>query len=143
MLAHARKRGLQNLIVADGLQLPFDDEAFDVVTVAFGLRNMADWPQAVTEMRRVLRPNGRLVILDFSIPEGVLRRPYEFYLNRVLPRIAGALTGQRDAYEYLSKSVGDFPSGTQMITLLERCGYREASAKALSFGIASVYVGTV
>ena len=141
MLTHARKRGLQNLIVADGLQLPFDDGTFDVVTVAFGLRNMADWPRAVREIRRVLKAGGCLVILDFSLPEGILRTPYRFYLNHVLPRIAGILTGQRDAYDYLSKSVGDFPSGSEMITLLERCGFTEAIAEALSFGIAAVYVG--
>lgn len=142
MLEHARKRGLQNLIVADGLKLPFEDEVFDVVTVAFGLRNMADWPAAVREMHRVLKPGGQLVILDFSLPSGMLRGPYRFYLNRVLPRVAGLLTGQRDAYDYLSKSVGDFPSGERMVSLLKECRFSEATAEALSFGIASVYVGT-
>ncbi|MGK0186009.1 MAG: demethylmenaquinone methyltransferase/2-methoxy-6-polyprenyl-1,4-benzoquinol methylase [Verrucomicrobiales bacterium] len=142
MLSHARKRGLQNLIVADGLQLPFADEVFDAVTVAFGLRNMADWPAAVAEMHRVLKSGGRLIVLDFSLPSGILRRPYTFYLNNVLPRIAGLLTGQRDAYDYLSKSVGDFPSGEKMVALLKDCGFCEATADALSFGIASVYVGT-
>ena len=139
MLKYARQRGLADLIVADALQLPFGGGTFDVVTVAFGLRNMADWPAAVSEMRRVLKPGGVLVILDFSLPKGILGAPYGFYLNQVLPRVAGLLTGQRDAYEYLSKSVGAFPSGENMESLLKECGFGKATSEALSFGIASVY----
>jgi demethylmenaquinone methyltransferase/2-methoxy-6-polyprenyl-1,4-benzoquinol methylase len=141
MLAHARKRGLENLIVADGLELPFEDGAFDVVTVAFGLRNMADWAAAVREMARVLVPGGRLVILDFSIPPGILRRPYRIYLHKGLPFMAGLLTGQKDAYAYLSESIERFPSGEGMCDLLRENGFRSATADPLSFGIASVYVG--
>ena len=142
MLARARKRGLKNLIVADALQLPFDDAAFDVVTVAFGLRNMADWPRAIAEMARVLRPGGRLVILDFSLPTGLLRAPYRIYLNNGLPLVAGALTGQRDAYEYLSSSVDAFPSGEAMTSLLKENGFSAAEAIPLTFGIASLYLAT-
>ena len=85
-----------------------------MVTVAFGLRNMADYPAALREMHRVLKPGGRLLILDFSLPTGILRTPYRLYLHNVLPRMAGWLTGQRDAYEYLGGSIEAFPSGKAM-----------------------------
>ncbi|HEX5791407.1 MAG TPA: class I SAM-dependent methyltransferase, partial [Luteolibacter sp.] len=78
MLAHAANRGVRQTLVADALKLPFEDRSFDVVTVAFGLRNMADYPAALREMGRVLRPGGHLLILDFSLPKGLLRPPYRF-----------------------------------------------------------------
>jgi demethylmenaquinone methyltransferase/2-methoxy-6-polyprenyl-1,4-benzoquinol methylase len=142
MLAHAASRGLPQTVVADALNLPFEDDGFDVVTVAFGLRNMAGYPQALREMRRVLKPGGRLVILDFSLPKGVLRRPYRFYLHRVLPKFAGWLTGEKDAYEYLGGSIEQFPSGAVMTALLEQCGLTKAGATPLTFGVVSIYEGT-
>ena len=142
MLVHASSRGLQNTVVADALALPFPDGGFDVVTVAFGLRNMADYPAALREMLRVLKPGGHLVILDFSLPDGVLRKPYRLYLHHVLPRLAGLLTGQKDAYEYLGGSIESFPSGEAMNGLLETCGFTEANATPLTFGVVSIYQGT-
>jgi demethylmenaquinone methyltransferase/2-methoxy-6-polyprenyl-1,4-benzoquinol methylase len=142
MLAHAARRGVRHTLVADALALPFPDDGFDVVTVAFGLRNMADYPAAITEMRRVLKPGGRLVILDFSLPGGMLRGPYRFYLHRVLPKLAGWLTRQQDAYEYLGGSIEAFPAGAAMTGLLESCGFREAAATRLTCGVVSVYQGT-
>lgn len=142
MLAHAADRGLHHTVVADALALPFPDGKFDVVTVAFGLRNMADYPAALKEMYRVLKPGGRLVILDFSLPDGILRKPYRLYLHHVLPRMAGWLTGQKDAYEYLGGSIETFPSGQAMTTLLESCGFRETDACPLTFGVVSIYEGT-
>ncbi|BCU79504.1 ubiquinone/menaquinone biosynthesis methyltransferase [Luteolibacter sp. LG18] len=142
MLAHAGRRGIEKTVVADALNLPFEDASFDVVTVAFGLRNMADYEAALREMRRVLKPGGRLVILDFSLPRGVLRGPYRFYLHNVLPKMAGALTGQKDAYEYLGGSIEAFPSGDAMITLLERCGFVDASCTPMTFGVVSFYEAT-
>ena len=139
MLAHASSRGLAKTMVADALDLPFPDAGFDVVTVAFGLRNMADYPAALREMQRVLKPGGRLLILDFSLPGGLLRPLYRFYLHRVLPRLAGWLTGQRDAYEYLGGSIESFPSGKGMTDLLESCGYVETLATPLTFGVVSIY----
>ena len=97
MLAHASSRGVAKTLVADALKLPFGDASFDVVTVAFGLRNMADYPAALREMQRVLKPGGQLLILDFSLPRGTFRPLYRFYLHNVLPRMAGWLTGQSDA----------------------------------------------
>jgi demethylmenaquinone methyltransferase/2-methoxy-6-polyprenyl-1,4-benzoquinol methylase len=141
MLAHASSRGLEHTVVADALALPFPDGGFDVVTVAFGLRNMADYPAALREMLRVLKPGGRLVILDFSLPDGILRTPYRLYLHHVLPRMAGWLTGQKDAYEYLGGSIETFPSGTAMTALLESCGFIKADACPLTFGVVSIYEG--
>ena len=141
MLAHASRRGLARTLVADALELPFGDGEFDVVTVAFGLRNMADYRRALVEMRRVLRPGGHLLVLDFSLPGGPLRGPYRWYLHRVLPKLAGWLTGQADAYEYLGGSIEAFPMGAEMVGLFERCGFVEAEAQPLSFGVATVYCG--
>ena len=142
MLAHASSRGLEQTIVADALELPFSDAGFDVVTVAFGLRNMADYPAALREMWRVLKPGGRLVILDFSLPNGILRKPYRCYLHHVLPRMAGWLTGQKDAYEYLGGSIETFPSGEAMKSLLESCRFTQTDATPLTFGVVSIYEGT-
>lgn len=143
MLEIAKKRHLPQTewLVADALALPFADGAYDVITVAFGLRNMADWPAALRQMARVLRPGGHLVVLDFSLPSlPGLRGGYRFYLHRVLPRLAGLLTGQREAYEYLSGTIERFPSGKGMTDLLCANGFATARAIPLSGGIASLYV---
>lgn len=142
MLAHAASRGVAHTLVADALQLPFPDGKFDVVTVAFGLRNMADYPAALREMLRVLKPGGHLLILDFSLPGGILRAPYRLYLHHVLPRMAGWLTGQRDAYEYLGGSIEAFPSGDAMCDLLETCGFTATDASPLTGGVVSIYQAT-
>ncbi len=142
MLAHAAGRGVKKTMVADALNLPFDDASFDTVTVAFGLRNMADYPGALREMRRVLSAGGHLVILDFSIPKGILKAPYRFYLHRVLPHLAGWLTGQPDAYEYLGGSIEAFPSGQAMLDLLASCGFQNATAAPLTCGVVTVYEGS-
>jgi len=142
MLAHATHRGLRHTVVADALALPFQSGEFDVVTVAFGLRNMADYPTALGEMCRVLKPGGHLVILDFSLPTSWLRIPYRFYLHRILPHLAGWLTGERDAYEYLGQSIEAFPSGSAMTGLLESCGFGQTSFTPLTLGVVTLYQGT-
>jgi demethylmenaquinone methyltransferase / 2-methoxy-6-polyprenyl-1,4-benzoquinol methylase len=142
MLAHAASRGIAKTIVADALKLPFPDHEFDVVTVAFGLRNMADYPAALREMHRVLKPGGRLVILDFSLPTGIMRGPYRWYLHHILPRLAGWLTGQQDAYEYLGGSIEQFPSGEAMTGLLETCSFGKTGYRPLSLGVVTIYEGT-
>lgn len=141
MMAHAQTRGLESLMVADGLKLPVKDGVFDLVTVAFGLRNMASWPAALREMQRVLKPGGHLVVLDFSTPaQPVIAKLYAFYLSKVMPKVAGLLTGERGAYEYLCSSINAFPSGAAMERLMLENGYKSASAEPLSFGIATLYV---
>ena len=139
MLAHASSRGVRKTLVADALDLPFPNDEFDVVTVAFGLRNMGDYPLGLQEMRRVLKPGGHLFILDFSQPEAPLCYPYRLYLHHVLPKLAGLLTGQKDAYEYLGTYIEQFPSGKDMIALLAANGYGNASATPMTFGVVTAY----
>lgn len=143
MLAHATASGVQATQVADAMNLPFSDGEFDVVTVAFGLRNMENWEGALREMSRVIKHGGHLLVLDFSHPRGILRKPYGFYLNKVLPRIAGLLTGQGEAYQYLAGSIGDFPSGEEMVALFEKAGLPGCQHDPLSGGIASIYTAEV
>ncbi len=142
MLAHAARRGLARTLVADAMALPFRNAEFDAVTVAFGLRNMADYAGALREMRRVLRVGGHLLVLDFSLPEGALRKPYRWYLHHVLPKLAGLLTGQKDAYEYLGGSIEEFPMGRAMCELISAQGFSNAEVRPLSCGVASIYIAT-
>ena len=143
MMRQAQARNWVPLVAADGMALPFKDASFDVVSVAFGLRNMASWPDALAEMRRVLTPGGHLVVLDFSLPMMFPVRPaYLFYLKHLMPRIAGWLTGQREAYEYLCGSVERFPSGSEMEKLIQSCGFAEVRTRRLSSGIASLYIAS-
>lgn len=140
MLEVARKNGLPELVVADGMNLPFPDATFDVVSAAFGLRNMASWEKGLHEMSRVLKPGGHLLILDFSLPTLPVIRPlYRFYLHRILPIIAGIATGRTDAYEYLGGSIEQFPSGKAMTSLIDSCGFQEAKSHPLTLGTVSIY----
>lgn len=141
MLAVARKKGLMRTVTADALHLPFADASFDAVTVAFGLRNMADWGAAVKEMARVLRSNGKLLVLDFSLPEGRLGSPYRFYLRRCLPRLASIITEEKSAYNYLGDSIEHFPRGETMCRLLRAHGFTETTTETLSGGIVAIYCG--
>lgn len=140
MLEQARRKGVGSLVQADGLALPFRDGSFDVLTVAFGLRNMADWNAALQEMNRVLCPGGVVFILDFSLPE---REPlltfYRLYLHHVLPRLAHWATRRKEAYEYLGGSIETFPSGRKMNALLEDCGFSCEPPKPLTLGVVSIY----
>ncbi len=114
--AHKKKSNV-TFLEADGMALPFDDESFDVVTISFGLRNMESFERALGEMQRVLRSDGHLLILDFSIPSSPLLRPlYRWYLHHLLPRFAGWITGKTDAYEYMAESIEAFPSGQVIYT---------------------------
>lgn len=141
MLAHASERGLAKTLVADALDLPFEDGSFDVVTVAFGLRNMANYEAALKEMRRVLKVGGHLLVLDFSLPLPPLKKPYQWYLHRVLPKLAGWLTRQTDAYEYLGGSIEEFPMGEEMAELIGNCGFRDVEVEPVTFGVATIYSG--
>ena len=139
MLARARAKGVRRTVEADALALPFADAAFDVVTVAFGLRNMADWGAALREMSRVLDRGGHVLVLDFSMPRRVLCPAYRFYLHRCLPTVAAAVTGRGDAYEYLGASIEEFPSGAAMTQLIEANGFTSTKATSLTGGIATIY----
>lgn len=139
MLAHATTRGVRNTQVVDAMDMPFEDSSCDLLTVAFGLRNMSSYPDALKEMHRVIEKDGHLLILDFSIPKGVLAKPYCFYLNNVLPKIAGLITGERGAFEYLAGSIDQFPSGEAMCELITSQGFSNVQAIPLSCGIATIY----
>ena len=141
MLAHATEGGVKETKVEDAMNLSFEDNTFDVVTAAFGLRNMEDWQKALREMGRVIKPGGHLLVLDFSQPSGFLRKPYGLYLNRILPKVAGLLTGQGGAYQYLAGSIGEFPYGEKMIELFKNAEFQDCECRSLSGGIASIYTG--
>jgi demethylmenaquinone methyltransferase/2-methoxy-6-polyprenyl-1,4-benzoquinol methylase len=143
MLEIARKRKIPGLELqqADAMKLPFAAETFDVVTISFGLRNLASWPDAIWEMARVTRRGGSLVVFDFSLPKNALMRgPYRFYLHNLIPRVAGWITGHREAYSYLAGSIETFPSGEAMCDLIKANGWAKVRAIPVSMGIATIYV---
>lgn len=139
MLLQAKAKGVENLVTADGMQLPFADASFDALTIAFGLRNMRSWPDAVREMSRVVKPGGHVLVLDFSVPRPPMRGIYRLYLHHVLPRIAAWLTGEKSAYDYLGDSIEKFPHGEAMQALINANGFADATAARLSGGIVSLY----
>ena len=139
MLSVAQRKGVRKTVLADATQLPFEAGSFDCVTVAFGLRNMADWGLALREMSRVLTSDGHLLVLDFSLPTGSLRSFYRFYLHRCLPGLASLVTGEKAAYDYLGGSIEKFPSGEEMVRLIESNGFAIATAEPLTGGIATIY----
>lgn len=143
--AKASRAGLEiTFEVADALALPYPDDSFDVASIAFGIRNVDDPVRCLSEMARVVRPGGTVVVLEFGQPTGVFGGLYRFYSREVMPRIGGLLTGNRAAYEYLPRTAAAFPAGEQFLALMVRSGaFRERRAHALSFGIAWVYVGVV
>lgn len=127
-------------VAADALRLPFADASFDAVTVSFGLRNFADTVAALEEMRRVVRPNGRMVICEFSTPRNRLfRRVYLGYLPRALPMIAKRVASNSDAYTYLAESIKDWPDQRRLAGLLERAGWRDPGHRDLTGGIVAVH----
>jgi demethylmenaquinone methyltransferase / 2-methoxy-6-polyprenyl-1,4-benzoquinol methylase len=127
--------------LGDALALPLPDRTFDSVTIAFGLRNMADRALCLSEMRRVLRPGGRVHILEFSQPEGWVRPFYYFHLRRIAPFVAGILTGERGAYEYLATSIGEFPGREALSGELRAAGFAKVTSSPMTFGIAVLHEG--
>ncbi len=143
MLAQAKRKGVRATQVADAMSLPFARGAFDAITVAFGLRNMRDYGVALREMRRVLTRRGHLLVLDFSLPrQRLLRAGYRVYLHHVLPILCNALTGEKKAYDYLGDSIENFPSGAEMIALLNGNGFCAASADTLTGGVVTIYTAS-
>ena len=130
------------LQVAPAEALPFPDESFDAVTVAFGLRNIPDRDRGLREMARVLKAGGRAVVLEFTTPPSpVFRRVYLWYFHRILPRIGGLISGHPSAYAYLPASVTDFPSPADLSSLMRTTGFSDVSYQLLTMGIAAIHVG--
>lgn len=131
-------------VEADAQQLPFAADAFQLVTVAFGLRNVADTDRGLREMARVCRPGGSVAVLEFSIPTAPgLRQAYQWYFRNVLPRIGQALARNRqDAYNYLPASVQEFPAGDALAARMRAAGLAAVRFYPLTFGVATLYVGT-
>ena len=123
----------------DGLALPLPTGSFDAITIAFGLRNMADRHRALSEMRRVLRPGGRLFILEFSQPDVWFKPFYYAYLKLVLPLVAGLVTGDRSAYEYLGGSIEEFPTRHALADEIRRAGFSQVHATPLTFGVVALH----
>ncbi|MCD6390341.1 MAG: ubiquinone/menaquinone biosynthesis methyltransferase, partial [Desulfobulbaceae bacterium] len=129
-------------VCGDGEEIPARSGSFWGITVAFGVRNLARTQNGLNEMHRVLKPGGKLLILEFSRPKNCIIKPlYSFYLNKVLPRIAGLISGDKEAYEYLASSIAGFYEPAELMTMMKKSGFAEVYCRPLTFGIVSVYVG--
>jgi len=126
---------------ADALNLPTAADQFDLVTSAFGFRNLADYDAGLREIYRVLRADGEIGILDFGEPKGWLGRLYRFYFRHVLPKIGTLISGVRGPYAYLPASVARFPEPQDMLERMKRAGFKEVSWTPYTFGIAGLYRG--
>ncbi|MCI0708425.1 MAG: bifunctional demethylmenaquinone methyltransferase/2-methoxy-6-polyprenyl-1,4-benzoquinol methylase UbiE [Ignavibacteriae bacterium] len=140
-IAKRRMGHIISLQTGDAERLPFAEGEFDAVTVAFGVRNFSDLTQGLREMHRVLRPHGVAVILEFSQPTVFpVKQLHAFFLKRALPAIGGFVSKQREAYEYLPKTINEFPDGGAMIEVLRESGFTSVTQHRMTFGIATVYI---
>ncbi|HMM81013.1 MAG TPA: bifunctional demethylmenaquinone methyltransferase/2-methoxy-6-polyprenyl-1,4-benzoquinol methylase UbiE [Pyrinomonadaceae bacterium] len=130
------------LVEADAMELPFPSESFDAVTIAFGLRNLPNVENGLAELLRILRPKGKLVVLEFSQPviPGI-REAFNLYFTRVLPRIGGLVSGSRCAYEYLPDSVRGFPPQKELAAMMQKIGFSNVQYRNLTGGIAALHTG--
>jgi len=149
MIQRARQKVLEKhlsqtitLSLGDALSLPFRDNTFDASLMAFGLRNIVKKEQALSEMVRVLKNDGRVIILEFTFPrKGWMRRLYPIYFQRVLPRVGGFISGDRGAYSYLPESVFHFPSAENYERILKNVGLAQVRSQSLTGGVASIISG--
>ena len=150
MLEVGRKKvadaGLSNRITlsqANAEKLDIESESVDSVTIAFGIRNFEHPELGLKEMVRILKRNGRIVVLEFSMPENkAFRAVYRWYFRNILPLVAGWISGDRKAYDYLPDSVEEFPAPERFMDILHGVGFKSAKAKSQSFGIAHIYEAT-
>jgi len=149
MLSHApakaTSKGLAvDFEVADAMHLPYADATFDVASISFGIRNVDDPKTALAEMARVVKPDGRIVVLEFGQPRGIMGLTYRFYSKNIIPLIGGLLTGNRKAYEYLPTTAAAFPCREQFTALMHSTGrLTDCSYEELTGGIAFLYSGVV
>jgi demethylmenaquinone methyltransferase / 2-methoxy-6-polyprenyl-1,4-benzoquinol methylase len=140
--ASRRRPGAIAFVEADGLSLPFADETFDLVTVAFGFRNLASYAAGLDELRRVLRPGGSAAILEFAEPSSAwFGSLFRFYFRRILPKIGGVISGNAQAYGYLPASVARFPRPPELAKLMEGAGFSEVSFALWTGGIVALHTG--
>lgn len=129
-------------IEADGMNLSFADNTFDAVTIAFGLRNFSNWQDGLVELHRILKKGGRLAILEFTTPVVPgFKQIFNLYFTQILPRIGGAVSGSRGAYEYLPDSVSRFPDQKGLVEMMEQTGFTDVEYKNLTGGIAALHIG--
>jgi demethylmenaquinone methyltransferase/2-methoxy-6-polyprenyl-1,4-benzoquinol methylase len=138
MIQRARKKAggrhhAATFIMADALQLPFGDQTFDLVSSAFGFRNLANYEQGLHEIARVLKPGGQICILEFSEPSGPAAAVFRLYFRRILPLIGSALSGSREPYFYLPGSVAKFPSPAEITALMKKTGFDEVHYESWNF----------
>jgi demethylmenaquinone methyltransferase/2-methoxy-6-polyprenyl-1,4-benzoquinol methylase len=142
-IAEGRLSGLISLLVGDSEALPFPDNRFDAVTCAYGVRNFENLEAGLREMNRVMRPGGRLAILEFSRPKAFpVKQLYHFYFRNVIPVLGKMLSKHSRAYTYLNESAMVFPEGKALCELLSRCGFKEPKARPLTFGVTTLYTAT-
>lgn len=139
------KKGVTNiikLVVGDSENLPFDDNYFDALTVGFGVRNFENLEKGLSEMLRVVRPGGKLVILEFSKPKKFpIKQAFGFYSKNIIPFLGKNISKDEKAYAYLPESVAAFPEGKKFTDILDKVGYKSVEAKLVSGGIATIYSG--
>ncbi|MFV0530963.1 MAG: bifunctional demethylmenaquinone methyltransferase/2-methoxy-6-polyprenyl-1,4-benzoquinol methylase UbiE [Flavobacteriales bacterium] len=128
------------MIQGDSENLPFEENTFDVVTVSFGVRNFENLEEGLTEIQRVLKPEGTFIILEFSQPEKFpMKQLYGFYSKNILPNIGRIFSKDNAAYTYLPESVEAFPYGKKMVEIIKKCGFKSVTNKSLTFGISTIY----
>lgn len=129
-------------VEADGMNLAFADETFDAVTIAWGLRNFSNWKAGLDELYRVLKKDGKLVILEFSTPVVPgFKQAFQFYFSHILPRIGGAVSGSRSSYEYLPDSVSRFPDQKNLAAMMSEIGFSDVEYKNLTGGVVAIHFG--
>lgn len=140
-----RKRGMQDVFeirLGDSEKLLFDNDTFDAVTVAFGVRNFEDLEKGLSDMLRVLKPGGKVVILEFSKPKVFpVKQAYNFYFKYITPTIGKLFSKDSSAYTYLPESVAAFPDGKDFVSLMQKVGFSNTKHRPLTFGICSIYIG--
>lgn len=140
------KKGLNKQItlqLGDSENLPFEDNSFDAITVAFGVRNFENLEKGLAEMFRVLKPGGQVAVLEFSQPTGFpFKQVYRFYFKYILPTIGRMVSKDQSAYTYLPESVDAFPYGSKFLTILGKLGFQSAKARQVTFGVATIYIAT-